>query len=171
MNRELKPKSDVTRLYICSENIGSGLVSIESYTSAHKNNLARYDRYNAEDILEMVKLYKKNLNVNDLVDLKQFKKDQNKEKIKDLHNKKRHSQFFNKKEEYDWNKSWEWIKRGDLKGCIEDLVFSAQKQLLRTNQIKYHMDNTTYSPLCWTYSEKGETIHNFISECSKLVQQ
>lgn len=86
-----------------------GLASTVSCIRDHENNLARFDRYNTEDILEIVKLYEK-LNVNNFVVTKKFKKDQIKEKMKDSHNKKIHSQFFTEKEEFDWNKSWEWIK-------------------------------------------------------------
>ena len=61
-----------------------GLASTESCIRDHENNLARFDRYNTEDILEIVKLYEK-LNVNNFVVTKQrkFKKDQIKEKMKD----------------------------------------------------------------------------------------
>ena len=53
----------------------------------------------------MVKLYG-HLNVNDSADANQFKRDQNKENIKDWRQKKLHGQFVNEKEEIDWKKSW-----------------------------------------------------------------
>ena len=77
--------------------------------------------------------------------------------MKDWKNKKLHGQFVKEKEEFDWNKYWQWIKKGDLTSCIEALVFSAQEKALRKNYIKSHIDNTIGAPLCLMFSEKGES--------------
>ena len=100
----------------------------------------------------MVKCYK-HLNVNDSVDPKEFTRDQNKENIT-------HCKCVNEKEENDWNR----IKKGDLKGCTGALVFSAQKQALRTNCSKCHVDNTIDSRLCRMCWGKGETVSHNICE-------
>ena len=120
MSRELNPKSDVCRICVCKKDGGRGLVSIESCIRDEENNHTGYVRHNTEDRLEMVKLYE-HLNVTDFVDPKQFKK-QNKENIKNWHNHKLHDQFLNEKEETDWNKNWQWIRKGDLKGCISIIL-------------------------------------------------
>ena len=48
----------------------------------------------------------------------------------------------------DWEKTWQWIGRGNLKGCTKALIWSAQEQALRTKYIKIHSDKTSESPLC-----------------------
>ena len=58
-----------------------------------------------------------------------------------------------------------------MKGCTEALVLSAQKQALRTNYIKYHIDNTVNSPLCRMCSENQETVCDIVRKRIKLAQQ
>lgn len=69
MNIDLNPKCHVSRFYVCSTDDGRGQVSMKDVLG-QKNNLVWYVRCNTE---EMVKLYGQ-LNVNDSVDVKQFKR-------------------------------------------------------------------------------------------------
>ena len=77
----------------------------------------------------------------------------------------------NDKEGVNWDKSWQLIVRGDLKGCTEALICSAQEQALRTNYIKFHIDKNAESPLCRMCGERVETISHLVSECGKLAQK
>ena len=70
----------------------------------------------------------------------------------------------------DWDRTWQWIAKGDLKGCTEALICSAQEQALRTNYTRFHIDHTAESPLCRMYGCKGETVAHVVSEYSKLAQ-
>ena len=56
--------------------------------------------------------------------------------------------FLNDNEGVDWDKSWQWIVRGDVKGCTEAFIFSAQEQALRTIYINFHIYKNAESPLC-----------------------
>ena len=58
----------------------------------------------------------------------------------------------------DWGKTWQWLVKGDLKGCTEALICSAQAQALRTNYIKFHIDKTIDSPLCKMCGERRGSI-------------
>ena len=69
----------------------------------------------------------------------------------------------------DWDRTWQWIANGDLKGCTEALICSAQEQALRTNYTRFHIDHTAESPLCRMCGRKGETVAHLVSECSKLA--
>ena len=40
------------------------------------------------------------------------------------------------------------LKKSDLKAETEALISAAQKQVLRTNYIKFNIDKTAKSPLC-----------------------
>ena len=71
----------------------------------------------------------------------------------------------------DWEKSWSWLRCGDLKGCTEALVCSAQEQSLRTDYTKRYIDKISDTPLCRMCGERGETISHLVSECSKLAQR
>ena len=71
-----------------------------------------------------------------------------------------------------WDRAWQWIAKGDLKGCTEALICSAQEQALRTNYTRFHIDHTAESPLCRKCVRKGENVAHVhvVSECSKLAQ-
>ena len=47
--------------------------------------------------------------------------------------KRMHAQYVREKEGIDWDRTWQWIAKGDLKGCTEVLICSAQEQALRAN--------------------------------------
>ena len=44
-----------------------------------------------------------------------------------------HGQYLRDKTGVDWERAWQWVTNGDLKGCTESLIFSAQEQALRIN--------------------------------------
>ena len=59
------------------------------------------------------------------------KKSKNQEMEETWKQKVMHGQFVRDKEEVNWDKSWQWLAKGDLKGCTEALLCSAQEQALR----------------------------------------
>ena len=71
----------------------------------------------------------------------------------------------------DKNNTWKWMKKSDLKGWTEALIFGAQEQSIRTKYIKYNFDKTAESPLCRMCGTRNETISHIVSECGKLAQK
>ena len=63
------------------------------------------------------------------------------------------------------------MKKSDLKGCTEALIYSAQEQSIRINYIKYNIDKTGKSPLRRMYGTRNEAISHIGSECGKLAQK
>ena len=57
-------------------------------------------------------------------------------------------QYVREQEGIDWDRTWQWIVKGDLKGCTEALICSAQEQAVGTNYMRFHIDHTAESPLC-----------------------
>ena len=55
-------------------------------------------------------------------------------------------QYVRGNEGIDWDRVWQWIAKGDLKGCTEALTCSAQEQALKTNYTKFHVDHTADIP-------------------------
>ncbi|CAH3141403.1 unnamed protein product [Porites evermanni] len=49
--------------------------------------------------------------------------------------KRMHGQYVRGKEGIDWDRTWQWIAKGDVKGCTEALICRAQEKALRTNYI------------------------------------
>ena len=88
----------------------------------------------------------------------EYKRNKNQGKEKEWKEKVMHGQYLRDKIGVDWTRTWQWVTTGDLKGCTESLIFSAQEQALRTNCIKFHIDKTVDSPLCRMCGERGTTV-------------
>ena len=61
--------------------------------------------------------------------------------------KRMHRKFVKEKEGIDWDRTWQWIAKGDLKECTEALIRSAQEQALGANCLRFHIDHTAESPV------------------------
>ena len=68
-------------------------------------------------------------------------------------------------------KTWNWLKKGNLKRETESLLIAAQDNAIRTNHIKARIDKTQQNSKCRLCGDKDETINHIITECSKLAQR
>ena len=68
-------------------------------------------------------------------------------------------------------KTWTWIRKGNLKRETESLLIAAQDNAIRTNHIKARIDQTQQNNKWRLCGDRDETINHIISECSKLVQK
>ena len=53
-----------------------------------------------------------------------------------------HGKYVREKEGIDWDRTWQWIAKRDLKGCTETPICSVQEQALRTIYKRFHIDHT-----------------------------
>ena len=67
-------------------------------------------------------------------------------------------------------KTWTWLRKGNLKRETESLLLAAQDNIIRTNHIKARIDKTQQNSNCRLCGDRDETV-NHISECSKLAQK
>ena len=115
---------------------GRGLVSCNSCVRREGNYLSWYVR-NSEEVL-LKKFGDSNVvNISDTVDLKEYKVNEVNETENEWKQKRRHGQYVRGKEGIDWDRTWHWIAKGDLKGCTEALICSAQEKALRTHEISH----------------------------------
>ena len=170
MNGVLSPSSDVARLYVKRKRGGRGLIGVESCVRSEENSLAWYVRHSPEVMLEMVKAHG-HLKTNESMEPKVFKREEKSEVFSGWKDKKLHGQFLSENPEVDWDKTWGWLSKGDLKGTTESLICSAQEQSLRTNYVKFHIDKSIESPMCRMCAQKGESVSHLVSECTKLAQR
>ena len=170
MNKALNPKSDVSRLYVRRKEGGRGLIGIENCVKTEENSLAWYVKNSTEEMLEMVR-HHGHLKTEESKEPKTFKKEAKERLAKDWKEKRLHGQFVSENEVADWDNTWKWLSKGDLKCTTEALICSAQEQSLRTNYLKFHIDKTAESPLCRMCFQKGESVGHIVSECSKLAQR
>ena len=128
MNKELHPRSDVTRIYVPREKGGRGLISCESYVGRAENNLSLYVRNSEEALLR--KVGDSNVvNISEAVDPKEYKVNEAKQTENEWKQKRMHGQYVREKEGIDRDRTWRWIAKGDLKGCTEALICSARNKL------------------------------------------
>ena len=68
-------------------------------------------------------------------------------------------------------KTWTWLRKGNLKRETESLLIAAQDKAIRTNHIKARIDKTQQNSKRRLCGDSDETINHIISECSKLAQK
>ena len=68
------------------------------------------------------------------------------------------------------SKTWEWLRRGELKKETEGLITAAQDQSLRTNVMKARIEKSHVSPMCRMCNAAEETVFHIVSECRVHAQ-
>ena len=68
-------------------------------------------------------------------------------------------------------KTWPWLRKGNLKIETESLLTAAHDNAIRTNHIKARIDKTQQNSECRLCGNGDKTINHIISECSKLAQK
>ena len=66
---------------------------------------------------------------------------------------------------------WQWLQNGTLNRETGSLVYAAQEQAIRTNQIKGKIDKSQEETKCRMCRRADETIKHNVSECTKLAQK
>ena len=69
----------------------------------------------------------------------------------------------------DKEKSWGWLRNGDLEKETDGMILAAQRQALRTNYVKIRIYLSRVSPKCRMCGDKDKTVWHVIGECSKLA--
>ena len=83
------------------------------------------------------------VNISEAVDPMKYKVNEVEETENEWKQKRMHRQYVREKEGIDWDRTWQWTVKGDLKGCTEDLICSAQEQLIGDFIL-----TTQQNPLC-----------------------
>ena len=170
INKELHPRSDVARIYVSRRRGGRGLISCECCVRGEENSLSWYVLNSREVLLRKVR-DSDIVNVAEAIEPNEYKRFHSQKREDEWKQKIMHGQFLRDKEGVDWDRSWHWVAKGDMKGCTEALICSAQEQALRTNYTKFYIDKSSESPICRMCGEKAETISHLVNECSKLAQR
>ena len=68
-------------------------------------------------------------------------------------------------------KTWTWLRKGNLKRETESLLIAAQDKAIKTNHIKARIDKKQQNSKCRLCGDRDETINHTISEYSKLAQK
>ena len=102
-----------------------------------------------------------------------IQKDKNEKKRANMEQEKKYGQFVKEMPESDTKKTWEWLRKAELKIQTESLLCVAQEHAFRINDAEHHIGRVNYaqSPPCRMCEEKVETLHHVVCESKKLAQR
>ena len=161
MHKTLHPRDDVDRLYVSRKEGGRGLASIEDSVDALIQRLEDYIEKHERGLITDIR----NDTNNTIDDRMTITRKQKWEK------KQLYDRFKRLKNNISHQKTWTWLRKGNLMRETESLLIAAQDNAIRTNHIKVRIDKTQQNSKCRLYGDRDETINHIISECSKLAQK
>lgn len=170
MNRALHPRDSVARLYLPRQIGGRGLISVKDCSDQAKLGLMKYIQNSQESILIAARGEMSNT-PDEIEDVKEFKKRKTEERMQEYSNKELHGQFIREVKDVSCDKSWVWLRDGNLKKETESLIISAQTQSIRTNLIKTKIDKSQDNPKCRLCHQKDESVNHILCECTALAQK
>ena len=161
MHKALHPRDGVGTLYVSRKEGGKGLASIEDSIDVEIQRLEDYiEKYEGE-LNTAIRNGTDNTMDNRMTITRKQKWEEKQLYgcLKRLINNISH------------DKTWTWLRKGNLKRETEPLLIVAQNNAVRTNHIKARIDKTQQNSKCSLCSDRDETINHIISECSKLAQK
>ena len=161
MHKALHPRDEVDRLYVSRKEGGRGLASIEDTVDASIQRLEDYIEIHERGRITAIGNDTDNTIDDRMTITRKQKWEENKlyGRFKRLINTISHE------------KTWTWLRKGNLKRETEFLLLAAQNKTVRTNHIKARIDKTQQNSNCWLCGDRDETINHIISECSKSAQK
>ena len=160
MHKALHPRDDVDRLYVSIKQGGRGIVSIEDTVDASIQRFEDYIEKHERGLITTIRVDKDNT-INERMTTARKQKWEEKQLygFKRLINNISHQ------------KTWTWLRKGNLKRETESLLIAAHYNAIRTNHIKARIDKTQQNCKRRLCGDRDETINHIISECSKLAQK
>ena len=161
MHKALHPRDNVDRLYVSRKEGGSGLANIEDSVDASIQRLEDYIEKHERELITAIR----NDTDNTIDDRMTTTRKKKWEKKKQLYG--RYKRLIN----ISHQKTWTWLRKGNLKRETESLLIAAQDNAMGTNHIKARIDKIQQNSKCRLCDDSDETINHKISERSKLAQK
>ena len=130
MHKALHSRDDVGRLYVSRKEGGRGLASIEDSVDASIQRLEDYIEKHEGGLITTIR--------NDTDNTMDNRMTTRKQKWEEKQIYGRFKRLINISDE----KTWIWLRKGNLKGETESLLIAAQNNAIRTNHIKARIDKT-----------------------------
>ena len=161
MHKALHPGGDVDRQYVSRKEGGRELASIEDSNDISIQQLEDYTEKHERGLITAIRKDTDNT-TDDRMTITW------KQKWEEKHLYGRFKRLTNT---IYYEKTWIWLRKGNLKRETESLLIAAQDNTIRTNHIKARIDKTQQNSKCRLCGDRDETINLIISECSKLAQK
>ena len=163
MHKIFNTKRGVDRLYLPTKKGGRGLIGCKECVRTEENGLGWYVKQSVEALLKEERY---RIITDKAVDPKTLKKEIYIERENIWKGKSMHRQFLKDVEGNDLVNCWKWLSRGDMKGPTEALTRSTQEQSLRTNYVKFKIDQAMGLLLCRMCGGKSDSVTHVASECA-----
>ena len=161
MHKALHPRDDVDRLYVSRKEGGRGLASIEDSIHASIQRLEDYIEKHKRGLITAIRNNTDNTIDNRMTITRKQKREE----------KQLYGHFKQLINNISHDKTWTWLRKGNLKRETKSLLMASQNNALRINHIKARIDKTQQNSKCSLCGDRDETINHIISECSKLAQK
>ena len=161
MQKALHPRDDVDRLYISRKEEGRGLTSIEDSLDASIQRLEDYIEKLERGLITTIR----NDTYNTIDERMTTTRKQK------LEGKQLYGRFKRLINIISREKTWTWLRKGNLKRETESLLIAAQDNAIRTNHMKARIDKTQQNSKCRLCGDRDKTINHIISDCRKLAQK
>ena len=149
MHNALHPRDDVDRLYVSRKKEGRGLASIEDSVDASIQRLEDYIEKYERGLITAIR----NDTDNTIDDRMTTTRKQKLEK------KQLYGRFKGLINNISHQKTWTWLKKGNLKRETESLLIAPQVDDKRTNHIKARIDKTQQNSKCRLFGDRDERIN------------
>ena len=161
LHKALHPRDNINRLYISRKEWRRRLASIEDSVQASIQRLEDYNEKHKRGLITAIRNDTDNTIYNRMTITRKQKwvEKQLFGRFKRLINNISH------------DKTWTWLRKGNLKREIESLLMAAQNNAIRSNHIKARIGKTQQNSKCRLCGDKDETINHIISKCRKLAQK
>ena len=161
MHKALHPRDDVNRRYVSRKEGGRGLASIEESVDAWIQRLEDYIQKHEGRLITATRNDTDNTMDNRMTITRKQK----------WEGKQLYGRFKRLINNISHDKTWTWLRKGNLQRETESLLIAAQDNTVRTNHIKARIDKTQQNSKCRLCGDRDETMNHIISECSKLAQK
>ena len=160
MHKVLHPRDDVDKQYVPRKEKGRGLASTEDSVDTSIQRLEDYIKKHERGLITAIRNNTDNTIDNRITITRKQK----------WEGKQLYVRFKRLINNISQDKTWTWLKKGNIKRETESLLMTAQNSAIKTNHIKARIDKTQHNSKCRLCGDRDETI-NHISECSKLAQK
>ena len=161
MHKALHPRDDVGKLYVSRKQGGRGLDSIDDTADASIQQLEDYIEKHERGLITIIRVDTDNT-INERMTTIWKQK---------WEGKQLYDRFKRLINDISHQKTWTWLRKGNLKRETGSLLIAAQDNAIRTNHIKARIDKTQQNSKGRLCGDKDETTNHIISECSKLAQK
>ena len=157
MHKSLHPRDDVDRHYVSRKEGGRSLASIEDTVDASIQRLKDYIVKHERGLITTIR---------NTIDERMITT-----RNQEWEGKQLYGRFKRLINNISHQKTWTWLRKGNLKRETESLLIAAQDNAIKTNHIKARIDKTQQNSKCRRCGERDETINHIISECNKLARK